>query len=86
LPVKEYRDKMKSVWMGQMAGVSLGTPTEAKFKSRIIPVETVPKRKPSMINDAFNQDDLYVEMTFLRTLEEYGLEAWMKLTSKHLQC
>jgi hypothetical protein len=28
-----------------------------------------------MINEAFGQDDLYVEMTFLRTLEEYGLKA-----------
>ena len=27
-----------------------------------------------LVNDAFGQDDLYVEMTFLRTLEEYGLD------------
>ena len=27
-----------------------------------------------MINDAFGQDDLYVEMTFLRSMEEYGLD------------
>ena len=27
-----------------------------------------------MVNDAFGQDDLYVEMTFLRTLEQHGLD------------
>ncbi len=27
-----------------------------------------------MINDAFGQDDLYVEMTFLRSMEQYGLD------------
>ncbi len=27
-----------------------------------------------MINHAFNQDDLYVEMTFLRSLEQYGID------------
>jgi hypothetical protein len=75
LPVKEYRDKMKAGWIGQMAGVSLGAPTEFKFKDKIIPAEAMPQWKPEMINNAFAQDDLYVEMTFVRTLEEYGLDA-----------
>ena len=35
LPVKEYRDKMKAGWIGQMAGVSLGAPTEFKCHDRI---------------------------------------------------
>jgi len=29
---------------------------------------------PEMVNEAFGQDDLYVEMTFLRTLSVYGLD------------
>ena len=28
-----------------------------------------------MINNAFDQDDIYVEMTFLRMLEQYGIDA-----------
>ena len=32
LPVKEYRDKMKAGWLGQMAGVAWGAPTEFKWK------------------------------------------------------
>ena len=74
LALKEYRDKMKAGWLGQMAGVTWGAPTEFKFQNRIIPVEKVPEWKPATINDCFSQDDLYVEMTFLRTLEQYGLD------------
>lgn len=74
LSVAEYRDKMKAGWLGQMAGVAWGGPTEFKWKDAIIPLDKVPQWKPAMINEAFPQDDLYVEMTFLRTLEQYGLE------------
>ena len=74
LPVQEYRDKMKAGWIGQIAGVSWGAPTEFKWQDKIIPEDKMPAWKPAMINDAFGQDDLYVEMTFLRTLEQYGLE------------
>jgi hypothetical protein len=73
LSVKEYRDKMKGGWVGQMAGVSWGAPTEFKWKDAIIPADKMPPWTPRMINGAFNQDDLYVEMTFLRTLEQHGL-------------
>ncbi|HOC00745.1 MAG TPA: ADP-ribosylglycohydrolase family protein [Verrucomicrobiota bacterium] len=74
LPVKEYRDKMKGGWIGQIAGVSWGAPTEFKWQDKIIPADQMPAWRPSMINDAFGQDDLYVEMTFLRSLEEYGID------------
>lgn len=74
LPVKEYRDKMKAGWLGQMAGVAWGAPTEFKWKSQIIPEDKMPTWKPETINGSFGQDDLYVDMTFLRTLEVYGLE------------
>lgn len=74
LTVQEYRDKMKAGWVGQIAGVCWGAPTEFKWRDQIIPEKDMPAWKPSMINDAFGQDDLYVEMTFLRSLEEYGLD------------
>jgi hypothetical protein len=74
LSVKEYRDKMKAGWIGQIAGVAWGAPTEFRFKDQIIPEDKMPKWRPAMINDAFGQDDLYVEMTFLRSLEQYGLD------------
>jgi hypothetical protein len=74
LSLDDYRDRMKGGWIGQIIGVAWGAPTEFKFNDVIIPQEKVPVWKPEMINHAFGQDDLYVEMTFLRSLEQYGLD------------
>ncbi|MBN2127991.1 MAG: ADP-ribosylglycohydrolase family protein [Sedimentisphaerales bacterium] len=71
--VDEYVDKMKAGWIGQMAGVGWGGPTEFRYKGVIIPADDVPQWRPNLINQ-FRQDDIYVEMTFLRTLELYGFE------------
>ena len=73
LPLAEYRDKMAGGWIGQMVGVGWGGPTEFHSRGEIMPAEKVPKWRPAMVNQ-FHQDDLYVEMTFLRTLEQYGLD------------
>jgi hypothetical protein len=73
LPVTEYVDKMKAGWIGQMAGVGWGGPTEFKWRGEIIPEDEMPEWKPSLVNQFF-QDDIYVEMTFLRSLEVYGLD------------
>ena len=73
LPMAEYSDKMQGGWIGQMAGVGWGGPTEFVSMGAIIPERKVPKWQPSMINQ-FGQDDMYVEMTFLRTLELHGLD------------
>jgi hypothetical protein len=73
LNFKEYVDKMKGGWIGQMAGVGWGGPTEFGFQGEIIPEDKIPEWKPDLINQ-FEQDDIYVEMTFLRTLELYGLD------------
>jgi DUF1680 family protein len=74
LPVKEFTDKMQGAWLGQMIGVGWGAPTEFKVKGEIIPEDKMPPWKPEMVNQHGN-DDCYVEMTFLRTLEEHGFDA-----------
>lgn len=74
LPVEVYRQKMTAGWLGQMIGVSLGAPTEFRYMGRIMPEEVVPEYYPGIANHAFDQDDLYVEMTFLNTLDTYGLD------------
>ncbi|MHC5157095.1 MAG: hypothetical protein ACYSOZ_03205, partial [Planctomycetota bacterium] len=71
--VDEYVDKMTAGWIGQMAGVGWAAPTEFKYLERMIPENEVPRWTPEMVNQ-FNQDDIYVEMTFLRTLELYGFD------------
>jgi hypothetical protein len=73
ISVSEYRSKMKAGWIGQMAGVGWGFPTEFRYQSRIIPEDEVPEWKPEMIN-VYDQDDLYVEMTFMRSMEVYGFD------------
>lgn len=75
IAVDTYCDKMAAGWLGQIAGVCWGAPTEFKWNDEIIPMAEMPHWSPEMINQAFEQDDLYVEMTFLRTLEKYGLDA-----------
>jgi len=79
LPLNEYIDKMKGGWIGQMVGVGWGGPTEFRFQGVIVPEDRMPAWTPSLINQ-FNQDDIYVEMTFLRTLELYGLDASVRQT------
>ena len=74
LPLKVYRQKMMAGWLGQMVGVSYGAPTEFRAIGHILPEEDVPALVPGLANNAFWQDDLYVEMTFLKTLETYGLD------------
>lgn len=71
LPVREYLDKMKAGWIGQMAGVGWGAPTEFRYQTQPIPEAKVPSWHPALINQ-FAQDDIYVEMTFLRSMEQYG--------------
>jgi len=73
LPVAEYVSRMKAGWVGQMAGVGWGGPTEFKSKGEILAEDRMPAWKPERINQ-FHQDDIYVEMTFIETLTRYGLD------------
>jgi hypothetical protein len=73
ITVEDYVDKMKAGWIGQMAGVGWGGPTEFHYKGVIMPADKMPEWQPEMINQ-FGQDDIYVEMTFLHTLEKYGMD------------
>ncbi len=73
LPLAEYQDKMKAGWIGQCVGVGWGAPTEFKATGVMLPAEKMPVWKPERVN-VWRQDDLYVEMTFLRSMEQYGFD------------
>ena len=73
ISVAEYKERMIAGWIGQIAGVVWGAPTEFKFNGVIAPDSALREWSPPMINEGFDQDDLYVEMTFLETLDRYGL-------------
>lgn len=73
LSATEYADKVKAGWIGQMVGVGWGGPTEFQIQGKIMPEAQVPRWRPELVNQ-FEQDDIYVEMTFLRTMERFGLD------------
>ncbi|MEP6985466.1 MAG: ADP-ribosylglycohydrolase family protein [Chloroflexota bacterium] len=75
LPIETYRQRMKAGWLGQMIGVAFSAPTEFHYLSSIMPAGDVPQLHTGLINEAVNEDNLYVEMTFLKTLETYGMDA-----------
>ncbi|OHB51456.1 MAG: hypothetical protein A2Y12_08550 [Planctomycetes bacterium GWF2_42_9] len=74
----DYIDKVKGGWLGQIAGVTWGYPTEFAYMGKMASEVFLPKWKPAMINEGFCQDDMYVEMTFLRTLETYGFDVSLR--------
>jgi len=73
LSVAEYRDKMKAGWVGQMAGVAWGYPIEFRYYGRAVPESMVPRWKPNMVNGGFTQDDLYLDIGYLRSIDKHGL-------------
>ena len=75
MPLAELRDKIKGGWAAQMIGVSFGAPTEFRFNEQIIPEDKLPVWAPDQVSNALDQDDLYVDMTFMRVLEDKGLDA-----------
>ena len=39
ISVADYRDRMEAAWIGQVAGVAWGAPTEFRFNWKIIPAD-----------------------------------------------
>jgi hypothetical protein len=74
ITLADLRDKIEGAWAGQMIGVSFGAPTEFRSRGKIIEGD-LPPWKPDRISNSINQDDLYVDMTFSKVLEEKGLDA-----------
>jgi hypothetical protein len=68
------RDRIEGGWAGQMIGVSFGAPTEFRYREKIIE-GALPEWKPENISNSLNQDDLYVDMTFAKVLDDKGVKA-----------
>lgn len=68
-----YLDKCRGAWAGQMIGVAYGAPHEFCCTGRI-QEEPIRPWTPDAIAGGLHQDDLYVEMTWLAALEQYGLD------------
>ena len=70
------KDKIAGGWAGKMIGVTYGAPTEFQAQSRIY--EDSIKWKPSDIRGSMWQDDIYVQLTFLMSMDKYGIGAPVK--------
>jgi hypothetical protein len=67
------KDKIAGGWAGKMIGVTYGAPTEFRAEQKTF-VDSI-RWKPSDIKGSIWQDDLYVQLTFMMSMDKYGLEA-----------
>lgn len=67
------KDKIAGGWAGKMVGVTYGAPTEFRAQGKIF-TDSI-KWKPADIKGSLWQDDIYVQLTFLMSMDKYGLEA-----------
>src|SRR5574341_215688 len=74
LPRAVFDDKVRGGWAGQMIGVSFGAPTEFRSNGKILEGD-LPAWAPERLENAIDQDVLYVEMTFASVMDRVGLEA-----------
>jgi hypothetical protein len=74
ITLADLRDKIAGGWAGQMIGVSFGAPTEFRSRGQILEGD-LPKWTPDRVKNALGQDDLYVDMTFAKVLDDQGLNA-----------
>jgi hypothetical protein len=74
---KTLRDKIAGGWAGKMIGVTYGAPVEFRAQGKTFddPITW----QASDVKGSMWQDDLYVQLTFLMTMDQYGLDAPAKI-------
>jgi hypothetical protein len=66
-------DKIRGAWIGKAYGVTYGGPTEFRYMGKMI--EGPINLEDDWIERILTQDDIYVNMAFLETLADSGLNA-----------
>ena len=74
ISIERYRDKVKGGLVGTMAGVAYGYPVEFHYKNWI-PESSLPNWYDEMIQNAYDQDDVYLSVTAIEALKDLGLDA-----------
>ncbi|MDP2890771.1 MAG: ADP-ribosylglycohydrolase family protein [Bacteroidota bacterium] len=67
------KDKIAGGWAGKMIGVTYGAPTEFKAQGKTF--EDSIKWVPADVKGSIWQDDIYVQLTFMMTMDQYGIDA-----------
>lgn len=75
LSLAQLQDKIKGGWAGQTIGVSFGAPTEFNYNGVIIPDSVSLDMTDDQIMRHFNNDDIYLDLSFVEVLERVGLDA-----------
>jgi hypothetical protein len=73
IAIEVLKDKIAGGWAGKMIGVSYGAKSE--FRARGETFEKELPWEPSMVNNSLGQDDMYVQMSFMMTMDKYGMDA-----------
>jgi len=73
ISTETLKDKIAGGWAGKMLGVTYGAPTEFKAQGKTF--DDSIKWKPADVKGAIWQDDIYVQLTFLMTMDRYGIDA-----------
>jgi hypothetical protein len=67
------RDKIAGGWAGKMLGVAYGAATEFRAQGKTF--EDTIRWAPADVKGSIWQDDIYVQLTFLMTMDQYGTDA-----------
>ena len=78
----DLTDKIRGSWAGQMYGVTWGAPTEFRYCGQIVPEDAVPDMSKLDINHGFNEDDLYVELTYVEEMRKSGYNCSVEQLAK----
>lgn len=74
ISIDVLKDKIAGGWAGKMIGVSYGAKSEFRFKGEI----KEDSIEISEISNSLGQDDIYVQLTFMETMDKYGVNAPLK--------
>lgn len=70
---KSLKDKIAGGWAGKMIGVTYGAPAEFRAQGKTF--DDSIKWTPKDIRGSMWQDDIYVQLTFMMTMDKYGMGA-----------
>jgi hypothetical protein len=73
ISAKRLKDKIAGGWAGKMIGVTYGAPTEFRAQGRTY--DDSIRWTPKNIRGSMWQDDIYVQLTFMMTMDKYGIDA-----------
>ncbi len=69
----DLRDRIAGGWAGKMIGVSYGAPTE--FRAQAKTYEDALAWEPGRVKNSIGQDDIYVQLSFMMTMDAHGIDA-----------